>query len=58
DKSEVQRLWADNSKAKRLTGWVPDYAGDEGFRKALRETIEWFTQPENLKLFNPTHYQV
>jgi len=26
DKSEVERLWADNTKARELTGWEPLYA--------------------------------
>lgn len=47
-KSEVERLWADNAKAKRLTGWAPLYGGLEGFKKGLAETIEWFKQDKNL----------
>ena len=30
--SEVERLWADNSKAKRLLGWEPRYGDVEAFR--------------------------
>lgn len=37
EKSEVNRLWADNTKIKELTGWAPKYSIDEG----LKETIEW-----------------
>lgn len=48
DKSEVNRLWADNTKAMKLTGWQPKYAGKEGFQKGLLETIRWFTHIENL----------
>lgn len=36
-KSEVERLLADNSKAKRLLGWEPKYSLEKG----LKETIEW-----------------
>lgn len=44
--SEVTRLWADNSKAKDLLGWTPEYSGLVGFQKGLRETVEWFkTRP-------------
>lgn len=50
-KSEVERLWADNSKAKKLTGWTPRYGGLEGFKKGLAETIEWFTQSGHLKAY-------
>ena len=53
EKSEVERLWADNTKAKKLTGWEPTYTGVEGFRTGLKETVEWFKNPENLK-----HYKV
>ncbi len=42
EKSEVERLWADNSKAKRLLGWTPNYGGHEGFRRGLQETVDSF----------------
>ncbi|MBU4464195.1 MAG: GDP-mannose 4,6-dehydratase, partial [Proteobacteria bacterium] len=58
DKSEVERLWADNSKAKKLTGWEPLYAGREGFKRGLIETIEWFTNPENLKNYKADVYNI
>jgi NAD dependent epimerase/dehydratase len=47
--SEVERLWADNAKAKQLFGWQPSYGGREGFMRGLLETADWFTQPENLR---------
>lgn len=47
EKSEVERLWADNSKAEKLVGWKPIYAGKEGLRRGLTETINWFSKPEN-----------
>ena len=46
--SEVQRLLADNSKARKLLSWEPAHGSIEGFRKGLRKTINWFSQPENL----------
>lgn len=46
--SEVERLFADNSRLRNLTDWVPEYGGREGFLRGLRETIDWFTRPENL----------
>ena len=46
--SEVERLLADNSKAKQLFGWQPVYGGREGFERGLKETIEWFEKSENL----------
>jgi len=51
--SEVQRLWADNSKAKKLFGWQPKYAGRSGLKSGLTKTIEWFAQqdyPNNYKV--------
>ena len=47
-KSEVEVLQADISKAKKLTGWTPQYAGVSGLRKGLRETIDWFTRSNHL----------
>lgn len=51
--SEVDRLLADNSKLIRLTGWSPRYTGIDGLKEGLRKTIEWFTNPENLKNYSP-----
>ena len=48
DKSEVFRLWCDNSKAKNLINWQPKYSGKKGLKEGLRKTIEWFTVKENL----------
>lgn len=58
EKSEVQRLWADNSKAKRLLGWSPEYGGMEGLRRGLSETIGWFSDRENTKLYKTDVYNV
>jgi len=44
DKSEVMELICDNSKAKRLLDWSPQYTLDEG----LAETIEWMRGYTNL----------
>ena len=57
-RSEVQRLWSDNTKAKELLRWQPLYGGLDGFRKGLSETIDWFTRPENLKLYKLVRYIV
>lgn len=58
EKSEVERLWASNQKAKELLSWEPAYAGIDGFRKGLAETIEWFSNPENLKHYKPDRYNI
>ena len=48
EKSEVFRLWCDNSKAKNLINWQPKYSGKKGLKEGLRKTIEWFTVKEHL----------
>ncbi len=58
DNSEVERLWADNSKARELLGWRPEYGGREGFRRALAETAEWFTDPANLARYKHGIYNI
>lgn len=57
-KSEVNRLWADNSKAKRLLGWEPQYGGRDGFKRGLKETAEWFANPDNLKRYKIDVYNI
>lgn len=57
-KSEVKRLWADNNKIKELTGWIPEYAGIDGFKRGLEHCIKWYTKPENLKRFKTDLYNV
>ncbi len=56
--SEVERLWADNSKVKELFGWSPKYAGRDGLARGLQETINWFMQPENLKHFKSDIFNI
>jgi len=56
--SEVERLVADNSRARALAGWTPEYAGPEGLRRGLRETIEWFREPANLRRYKAGVYNI
>ena len=51
-KSEVTRLMADNSKAKRLLKWNPEFSIEEG----LEATIEFIS--ENPELYDPKIYAV
>ncbi len=53
-KSEVMRLLGSNKRIKALTGWEPKYPLDNG----LDETIEWFKNKENLKLYKSDIYNV
>ncbi len=52
--SEVFRLWCDNRKIRRLTGFEPEYSLEEG----LRRTIDWFTDSDNLKKYKAGIYNV
>ncbi|PNE20250.1 NAD-dependent dehydratase [Mesotoga sp. Brook.08.YT.4.2.5.1] len=52
DKSEVERLLCDSSKAKELTGWEPRYSLEEG----LKETIKWLEN--NMAYYKPDIYNV
>jgi NAD dependent epimerase/dehydratase len=56
--SEVERLWASNEKASRLLSWTPRYAGREGLRKGLAETIAWFREPANLRGYKSDIYNI
>ncbi|OZQ63722.1 NAD-dependent dehydratase [Paenibacillus sp. VTT E-133280] len=58
EKSEVERLWADNSKAKSLLGWEPSYGGNDGFKRGLKETIDWFINPANLYSYKADVYNI
>jgi len=56
--SEVERLWADNTLARELMGWTPQYAGIDGLKHGLRETIAWFGRPENLRRYKAGLYNI
>jgi len=58
ENSEVERLWADTTKAKEFLEWKPNYGGREGFQRGLAETIEWFTQTENLRSYKSGIYNL
>jgi NAD dependent epimerase/dehydratase len=46
-KSEVFRLWCDNTKISKLTDFKTEVDIDAG----LQKTIDWIVQPKNLKLY-------
>ena len=52
--SEVNRLWCDNSKIRKLTDFKPEYSIERG----LKETIEWFFFFFNLKKYKADIYNV
>ncbi|MBQ2370785.1 MAG: GDP-mannose 4,6-dehydratase [Muribaculaceae bacterium] len=51
-KSEVFRLHGCNKKITGLTDWRPQFS----LREGLAETIQWFTNPENLKKYKSNIY--
>jgi len=52
--SEVQRLFCDNSKLLKHTGWRPNITLSNG----IKEVIEWMKKPENMSYFKPERYNV
>lgn len=56
--SEVERLYADNNKARQLLNWSPQYAGVDGFKQGLQKTIDWFTNHDNIKHYKSHIYNV
>ena len=57
-KSEVERLWADNTKALRLLGWQPEYGSIDGLKRGLAETASWFANLENLRQYKADRYNI
>jgi NAD dependent epimerase/dehydratase len=54
EKSEVFRLFGSNEKLKSFTNWKQNYTLQEG----LKETVEWFSQKENLQHYKSDIYNV
>ena len=52
--SEVFRLWCDNTKIEKLTEFKPQV----DIREGLQRTINWITQPNNLKHYKSEIYNV
>lgn len=57
-KSEVERLLSDNSKAKTLLNWAPKLAGRDGLREGLSCSAAWFLDPANLARYRSDIYNV
>ncbi len=51
EKSEVNRLFADITKARNLLNWEPRYSLTDG----LKLTIEWFSKKKNLEQYKLTY---
>ena len=54
EKSEVFRLWCDNTKIEKLTGFKPQV----DIKQGLQKTIDWIIEPENLKNYKSEIYNV
>lgn len=54
EKSEVFRLWCDNTLLRELTGFKPQYS----LRQGLEQTIAWFTNSANLAKYKTDLYNV
>lgn len=55
-KGEVFRLKADNKKAKKLIGWMPEYSNRKGLTEGLRETVKWFKNKDNIVSYKSDRY--
>ncbi len=54
EKSEVMRLWCDNTKIQELTNFKPDF----NIQSGLKKTIAWFVEPGNLSKYKSDIYNV
>lgn len=58
EKSEVERLWASNGKARELLGWRPQFGGLDGFRRGLVKTVAWFSEPSHAAPYKSEIYNL
>lgn len=58
EKSEVNRLFSDNSYAKTVLDWEPVYNDENGFCKGLEKTIEWFSDSKNSSKYKSHIYNI
>ena len=56
--SEVDRLFAGIQKAESEIGWKPAYAGRDGLKRGLAETIAWFRDEANLRHYKSGQYNI
>jgi len=54
EKSEVYRLYGDNTKLLTNTNWMLTHTFEEG----LQKTIDWYSKPSNLQMFSNSDYQL
>lgn len=56
-KSEVNILIANNTKAKKLLNWRPNFSGKKGFELGILKSLEWFNENKDsskydIKIYN------
>jgi dTDP-glucose 4,6-dehydratase len=51
-KSEVNLLLSNNKKAKKIINWRPKYIKRKGFKLALKKTVRWFLDKQNLSNYS------
>lgn len=56
--SEVERLNADNTKAREQLGWKPLYGDLAGLERGIGKTVEWFSNPANLARYKADQYNI
>jgi len=54
ERSEVFRLWCDNTKIEKLTGFKPQF----DIKQGLQKTIDWITEPKHLETYKSEIYNV
>lgn len=57
ESSEVMRLWGDNSKFRKKFDWSPRFAGVEGLKLGLQETVDWFIGSDQNDSGNAARYE-
>ena len=58
EKSEVERLFCDNSKALQFLDWKPLYNNKLNFSKGIKETINWYRNKKNISNFKDLGYVI
>ena len=58
ERSEVDRLWANNEKFVNAFDWEPQNSGEKSFLKGLENTVDWFKNPSNLAVYPDNGYVI
>jgi NAD dependent epimerase/dehydratase len=56
--SEVDRLYSDNSLARKILDWKPEFTDINGFKMGLQKTIDWFSNEENRRKYKSDIYNI